>query len=245
MPGVLAAARALGAAPADADDAALLAILGQTLVPALGDVVALYAADGAAGVRLIGAAPSDTQAARRLREHAERRPEALAPYAAIATAGHPAVILAGSAAEIGRALRESVGLVAEIVAPLDGPVAPDGLLAIGSSDERRYDDDDRAAVEVVAALVTSRRAARRQAERASALRQQVDALALAGRELAHALNNDLTMPVGVIELLMDRSGLSPDLQEMLEAASKDLAALERHVREFHDLMRAQVGSSPP
>lgn len=49
------------------------------------------------------------------------------------------------------------------------------------------------------------------------------------------------MPVGVVELLMDRSDFSPDLREMLQAASKDLAALEQHVREFHLLMRTQAG----
>ena len=56
LPGVLAdAARALAAAPADADDAVLLAIVGEAIVPALGDVVTLYAGDG----RPIGVAPVD------------------------------------------------------------------------------------------------------------------------------------------------------------------------------------------
>ena len=244
MPGVLASvARALATAPDGADDATLLTLLGRMLVPALGDAVALYAAEESAGVRLIGAAPDDAPAARQLRAHVEQQPGALADYAAIAAPGHPAVILAERAAATGWALRGATGLVAEIVAPLGSPADRDGLLTIVSSVERQYDDDDRAAVEVVAALVTSRRAAIRQADREATLQQQIDALAQAGRELAHALNNDLTMPVGVIELLMDRTGFAPDLQEMLEAASKDLAALERHVREFHGLMRTRSGGS--
>jgi len=192
LPGVLAdAARALAAAPADADDAVLLAIVGEAIVPALGDVVTLYAGDG----RPIGVAPVD------------------AP----------------------------LGLAAEIVAPL-GDAMTDGLLAIGSSDATRiYTDAERSAADVIAALLGARRASRRQATREATLHQQLEALALAGRELAHALNNDLTMPVGVVELLMDRSDFSPDLREMLQAASKDLAALEQHVREFHLLMRTQAG----
>lgn len=192
LPGVLAdAARALAAAPADADDAVLLAIVGEAIVPALGDVVTLYAGDG----RPIGVAPVDVP----------------------------------------------LGLAAEIVAPL-GDAMTDGLLAIGSSDAtRRYAEAERSAADVIAAILGARRAARRQATREATLHQQLEALALAGRELAHALNNDLTMPVGVVELLMDRSDFSPDLREMLQAASKDLAALEQHVREFHLLMRTQAG----
>jgi hypothetical protein len=55
--------------------------------------------------------------------------------------------------------------------------------------------------------------------------------------LAHLLNNDLTMPVGVIELLLDRNDSTPDLREMLRAAAHDLGALEQHVRAFHELTR--------
>ena len=71
------------------------------------------------------------------------------------------------------------------------------------------------------------------------LQQQIEEGTIAGRELAHRLNNDLTMPVGVVELLLDRGLPGSDLQEMLEAASKDLAALEQHVRAFHEQMRDQ------
>lgn len=137
-----------------------------------------------------------------------------------------------------RRVGEPAGQQPELVAPLDGDAPNGDLLVIRSTDpDRRYDDADRSAAEVLAALVGVRRAARRQAEREATLRQQVETLAQAGRELAHALNNDLTMPVGVIELLTDRTTVSPDLQEMLQAAAKDLAALEQHVRDFHELMR--------
>ena len=181
------AARALAEAPADADDAALLATIARVVVPALGDVVTI----------------------RRVGEPAGQQPE--------------------------------------LVAPLDGDESAGEVLVIRSADPgRRHDDAEGAAAEVLAALVGARRAASRQAAREAMLRQQVETLALAGRELAHTINNDLTMPVGVIELLTDRTSFSPDLREMLEAAAKDLAAREQHVRSFHDLMRAQTdGSSTP
>jgi signal transduction histidine kinase len=144
-----------------------------------------------------------------------------------------------------------VGIAREIVAVSADGVQPGWLLAVASADPaRRYSGDDRAAIEVLGALVAARRAGRRQAARQADLRQQVETVALAGRELAHALNNDLTMPVGVVELLLDRSGIPPELREMLQAAAKDLTALEQHVRDFHGLMRASstgvpVGSPPP
>ena len=209
VPGVLVgAARALATASADADDATLVALLGRAVVPVLGDVVALYAADGSGSVRLIGAAPGDAPPARRLDEDA--------------------------------------GDQSEIVAPLGGNTSGGDLLVIRSADrERRYDEAERQAGEVLAALLGTRRAARRQTEREAVLLERLETLAQAGRELAHALNNDLTMPVGVMELLMDRSSFSADLQEMLEAAGKDLSALEEHVRTFHDLMREQTGSPIP
>jgi hypothetical protein len=139
--------------------------------------------------------------------------------------------------------RAQAGQQPELVAPLGGDASRGDLLVIRSTDPaREYGEAERSAAEVLAALVGARRAAGRQAAREAMLRQQVETLSLAGRELAHALNNDLTMPVGVIELLTDRTGFSPDLQEMLQAAAKDLAALEQHVRTFHDLMRAQTGS---
>jgi hypothetical protein len=251
--GVLAAAtRALAGAPGDpdADDAALTAILGRTVVPTLGDVVALYAADARGAVRLIGAAPADATPARRLIEHVEQHPEVVAVYVAAADAGRPSIL--GPAAEPDRsagrsaatvALRQATGLVTEIVAPLGADPRREGLLVVGSTDPaRRYDDADRSATEVLAAIIGARRTATQQAVRVETLRQQVDALALAGRELAHLLNNDLTLPVGVVELLLDRNTLTPDLQEMLQASAKDLAALEQHVRAFHDLMREYPNS---
>ena len=186
LAGVLAAAaRALAGAPADADEAALLAIIAPAIVPALGDDVTV------------------------------RRP------------GEPA------------------GQQPELCVPLDGEGAAGELLVIRSADpDRRYDDAERSAAVVLAALVGARRAASRQSAREATLRQQIETLALAGRELAHALNNDLTMPVGVIELLLDRSSFAPDLQEMLQAASQDLASLEQHVRDFHQMMRAQQPGGP-
>jgi len=118
------------------------------------------------------------------------------------------------------------------------------VLLIGSAAPgRQYDAAELATVEVLVALVESRLTVRELARREAHLRRLLEAGTAAGRELAHRLNNDLTMPVGVVELLLDRGNAGSELQEMLEAASHDLAALEQHIRLFHDEMRVQAGGA--
>jgi len=259
------ATRALAARADDADDATLLALIGPAAVPASGDVAALFApgADRLAG--LVGVVSAEPDLGRRLGAYADRHPAALAGYAELIAGRKPRIIHGASpAATIGPhaptsqaepgdpvtaapgagdelSLGQAIGLVAELVAPLNSGAEPDALLILGSTDpDRRYDTADLATVEVLAALLSARRTIRELARRESALREQIDANAQAGRQLAHRLNNDLTMPVGVVELLLDRGTAGPDLQEMLEAASNDLAAIERHVNAFHDEMRGRT-----
>jgi hypothetical protein len=118
----------------------------------------------------------------------------------------------------------------------------DALLVIDRMGDADGHSPDRgstlALADVLAALVSGWRSARELRHRTETLRAALDESAIAGRELAHTLNNSLTMPVGVVELLLDRSTLPADLREMVQAASSDLAALEQHIREFQDQMRA-------
>jgi hypothetical protein len=242
-PGLLArATRTLADLDLDADDATMLAHLGPILVPEIGEVAALYLQDADGIVSLVGVTTVRGSLAEGLYDYLEQNPGAEADYAALMEQGRVASVRTPAMA--------TLGLTAEIVAPLGSGDGPDALLAIGVADRRRPDgDDDLATVEVVAALLDARRTVRELTRREARLRQQIEEAALAGRELAHRLNNDLTMPVGVVELLIDRGTFGSDLQEMLEAAAKDLAALERHIQAFHEQMRGQssapAGPRPP
>jgi hypothetical protein len=221
-------AQSLAGASADVDDRALVTILGQTVVPGLGHVVALFAADAGEHVQLVEAAPAGAEPATRLRAHLERYPDGASVYAEVLRTGCPTSVRSAGA--------DAAGLSAEMAAPLGGGSA--GLLTIGTTDAgRQYALADLLVLEVLASLLGARRAARDLALREAASRQRLQETVAAGRELAHRLNNDLTMPVGVVELLLDRTPLSSDLREMLVAASKDLAALEQHIRSFHDQLR--------
>jgi len=54
------------------------------------------------------------------------------------------------------------------------------------------------------------------------------------------VNNDLTLPVGALEILLDRPEHPPELREMLTAAASDLSAAELHIRGFHQLARGET-----
>ena len=113
---------------------------------------------------------------------------------------------------------QSAGLGAALLVPL-GPVGRrDGLLLIGTTDpRRRYEDVDLHVIEVFAALVDARRAVREVTRREQELYRRIEAAVLARPRARAPSQQRPDEPVGVVELLMDRNTLAPELQEMLEA----------------------------
>jgi hypothetical protein len=80
--------------------------------------------------------------------------------------------------------------------------------------------------------------ARRRAPRALAGRQPVLpwVLTQAAHRLAHRLNNDLALPVGVLELLADHADLPPHLRTLVQDARRGVADAWQHVEEFQGLL---------
>jgi hypothetical protein len=230
------ATRALATRQDTPDDDAILALVQPSVLPALGELAALLALGEGGAVHLAGVAAAEAGLRQRLSAQAGR-PTGAAGLASIILGGQPRIV--SGAQPFG----PSVGIQAAMAAPIGCGAEPDALLLVGSTAPgRRYDAADLATLEVLAGLLTARRTVRELTRRETALRQQIDAGAQAGRLLAHRLNNDLTMPVGVVELLLDRGTAGPELQDMLEAASHDLAAIEEHIRGFHGAMRAMSGA---
>lgn len=252
-----AVSRALAGLPTDADDGLLLSTLADVLVPHLGDVCHLHAVDATGDLRLTGTAPSDTELARRLPAVLEEYSVAMAVYESLLDAPGPVRVLAPDAEggdiaaandsvdEHASALR-AAGLASEIVIPLHTGRDGDALLGVGRSSPEQPGGPaipgtgDLLLAEVLGFSISAWRTTREVRRREAPLQERIDELVLAGRELAHSVNNTLTMPVGTIELLMDRSTLSPELQEMVAATASDLAALERHVQQFQEKMRAHT-----
>jgi CheY-like chemotaxis protein len=75
-------------------------------------------------------------------------------------------------------------------------------------------------------------------------RAQLEAVTLAAREVAHVLNNDLALPVGVFELLQDDPDLPPHLREMMEGSAQGLAAAVEHVRRLQQIVRFERKQTP-
>jgi hypothetical protein len=65
------------------------------------------------------------------------------------------------------------------------------------------------------------------------LRQVVQA----GRELAHSVNNLLSLPLGVLELLEAQAGVPADLQALVAAAREALASAATEAQDFQALAR--------
>jgi len=250
--------RALAMLPPDAQDGALVEALGAALIPEFADFCLFHAADSTGQLHLMGVAPSESAQAQQLAAHLDEQGALMIVYEPLVDDERPVFISAASVARDDDddatdhlALVQAAGLLWELVVPLHAGEMTDALLVLdrldGQGDQASLGLEQTAALHVaavLAGLVSGWRAGRAQRRGVETLRSQLEEAASAGRELAHTLNNSLTMPVGVVELLLDRSTLSTELQEMVEAAAADLAVLERHIRGFQDQMRTYSGGRP-
>ena len=75
-------------------------------------------------------------------------------------------------------------------------------------------------------------------------RGRLAGVTLAARELAHLLNNDLALAVGIVELLQVRLELPPELSEALDDAAAGLAQAEQHVKQFQAIARVETKNTP-
>ena len=73
---------------------------------------------------------------------------------------------------------------------------------------------------------------------------RLEGVRLAAREIAHLLNNDLAVAVGLVDLLQDRLDLPPHLKELLDGAALSLDAAARHVEQLQGVVRVVVKETP-
>ncbi|MCC7370775.1 MAG: hypothetical protein IT306_20305 [Chloroflexi bacterium] len=249
-----AVARAVGALAPDAPDETLLAVLRPILVPAASDLCLLYVTDASEQLTRIGGLPGAGPLAQKVAAaHQDFAPE-LGIYEPLLEAGHPVLMpyqhATGELAAEHWSFVQAAGLAWELVVPLAGGAdgemgggAADALLVLDGSSKGRALEPTTVLqlAEVLGGLIGGWRAARALRQRAAEIEAALEETAFAGRELAHTLNNSLTMPVGVIELLLDGGVDSPELREMIAAAASDLTALENHIRAYQNLMRTRTG----
>jgi signal transduction histidine kinase len=80
----------------------------------------------------------------------------------------------------------------------------------------------------------------------SRLREEarLEGVHLAAREIAHLLNNDLAVAVGLVDLLQEHGQLSPDLLDLLHGAATSLDAAARHIEQLQSVVRIVVKETP-
>lgn len=144
----------------------------------------------------------------------------------------------GRAAELRTPVVESTGEAgAEVVAPLLHEGRLVGTLAIRTGRTGlTFSDENVESLEMLAGVAA--------AALVGLERAQLVAVALAARELAHVLNNDLALPVGAMELLREDPALLPHLRQIVEEASIGLASAAGHVRRLQQVVRIQTKETP-
>jgi signal transduction histidine kinase len=69
---------------------------------------------------------------------------------------------------------------------------------------------------------------------------RLEGVHLAAREIAHLLNNDLAVAVGLVDLLQAEADLTPELRALLKTASASLDAATRHIQQLQSVERVVV-----
>ena len=73
---------------------------------------------------------------------------------------------------------------------------------------------------------------------------RLEGVQLAAREIAHLVNNDLAVAVGLVDLLQAQADLPPDLRALLQNASTSLDAAARHIEQLQSVVRVVVKETP-
>jgi hypothetical protein len=73
---------------------------------------------------------------------------------------------------------------------------------------------------------------------------RLEGVKLVAREIAHLINNDLAVAVGLVDLLQDRLELPQHLMELLHGAAMSLDAAARHVEDLQGVVRVVVKETP-
>jgi hypothetical protein len=69
---------------------------------------------------------------------------------------------------------------------------------------------------------------------------RLDALTAAGRELVHAVNNGLCLPLGVLELLALQTTIPEEMRTLIGAARAELQLTVERAEEFESFVRASL-----
>jgi hypothetical protein len=66
-------------------------------------------------------------------------------------------------------------------------------------------------------------------QEAKRLEGRLEGIILTAREMGHVLNNDLQIPFGTLEMLLDSDEMPADLRATANKAMSDLVAAKQHI----------------
>jgi len=73
---------------------------------------------------------------------------------------------------------------------------------------------------------------------------RLEGVILAARELAHVLNNDLTVPVGLVDVLLEETDLPLRVATPLQAIAEGLESALQHIDQFRQVLRVSIKETP-
>jgi PAS domain S-box-containing protein len=85
---------------------------------------------------------------------------------------------------------------------------------------------------------------RKRGEAALAEATRLEGVILAAREVCHLLNNDLQLPVGLVDALRAHPVLPSELQPTLDDVSDWLGRAQEHLRQFQSVARLATKNTP-
>lgn len=91
---------------------------------------------------------------------------------------------------------------------------------------------------------TDRRLAERERQARAITEARLDGVVLASREAAHVLNNEIALPMGLIELVLHDPHLSERSRALLSQASRGLERLHETIRRFQSVTRVATKETP-
>ncbi len=101
-------------------------------------------------------------------------------------------------------------------------------------------------VRLVAAMcdVTPRQHAEETLREQRRAQGQLEGVTYTAREMAHYLNNELTVVAGALEVVQQQSQLPPEVRRLVDAADEQLGAAVRHLAQLQRVVRVVTKETP-
>jgi PAS domain S-box-containing protein len=92
--------------------------------------------------------------------------------------------------------------------------------------------------------ITERKRVEAAVQEAKRLEGRLEGIILTAREMGHLLNNDLQIPLGTLELLLESDDIPAELRATADKAMSNLVAAKQHVLQLQQVVRVETKNTP-